>query len=136
MTDVFDRKTRSRIMSRIRSSNTKPEVALRKLLRAAKLKFSTYRKLPGTPDIVFRKKKVAVFVDGEFWHGYNWKRKGIVPKTAFWKKKILRNMERDKRVNRELRKMGWKVVRIWESQIMKTPEGALRKIRHALGKAV
>ncbi len=133
MADVFDKKTRSRIMSRIRSKNTKPELTFRKLLKKAKINFSTYSKLPGTPDMVFSKKKVAVFIDGEFWHGYNWRKRGIKPANAFWRKKLLRNMARDKGVNRELRRIGWKVVRILETQVIKRPGYALQRVKRALG---
>jgi DNA mismatch endonuclease (patch repair protein) len=132
MTDVFDRETRSKIMSKIRSKNTKPEVALRRLLRDNGYRFSTYSKLPGTPDIVFRKARVAVFVDGEFWHGYNWTRKGIRPGDSFWEKKLLRNIARDKRVNSELRKMGWAVIRFRETQVLKKPGYILSRIRKEL----
>jgi DNA mismatch endonuclease (patch repair protein) len=134
MADVFDKKTRSRIMSSISSTNTKPELFLRKILRAKKLRFSTYSKLPGTPDIVFRKNKLAVFVDGEFWHGYNWLKKGKTPKSAFWKRKILRNIARDKKVNRELRRMGWRHVRVLDSQVMKKQSYVLSRIMRSLGK--
>lgn len=129
--DIFDKATRSRIMAQIRSKNTRPELLLRKILRKAGLSFSIHANLPGTPDIVFKRHKIAVFVDGEFWHGYNWVKKGIKPSTPFWKRKLLRNIARDKRVNRELRKSGWKVVRIWERQLLR-PNYAVGRIKRAL----
>jgi DNA mismatch endonuclease (patch repair protein) len=135
MPDVFDKKTRSRIMSKIRSKNTRPEVALRQLLRDNGYKFSTYSKLPGTPDIVFRKARVAVFVDGEFWHGYNWVKRGIKPSNTFWEKKLLRNIARDKCVNSELQKMGWKVIRFWETQVIKKPRHVLDRISKELSRS-
>ncbi len=132
MADIFDRKTRSRIMLRIRSKNTKPELELRCILRQEGFSFSTYSKLPGTPDIVFRKNNVAVFVDGEFWHGHNWLKKGKKPKTAFWKKKLLRNIARDKKVNYKLHAMGWQYVRVLDSQVIKKPKYVLSRIRNVL----
>jgi len=132
MADVFDKATRSRIMSRIRSTGTTPEKRLAKLLRGVGLRFSLHAKLPGTPDIAFRKQKVAVFMDGEYWHGYNWKRLGKKPTNAFWRKKLERNIARDKRVNHELRQLGWRVVRLWETQVNKKPAYCLRRIRLAL----
>ena len=115
-------------MAKIGSKNTKPELLLRRLLRKEGIYFAVYSKLPGTPDIVFRRKKVAVFVDGEFWHGHNWLKLGKKPPNEFWKKKLLRNMARDKRVNRDLQKMGWKVMRILEGNVLKKPEKTIRKI--------
>ncbi len=132
MTDIFDKKTRSMIMSRIRSKHTKLELALRKLLSTAKISFSKYHKLPGTPDLVFNKKKIALFVDGEFWHGYNWRKLGKKPTNQFWKKKLLRNIARDKQVNSKLRKLGWKVLRVWESQIIRRPTFVLNRVKAAL----
>jgi DNA mismatch endonuclease (patch repair protein) len=119
-------------MSKIRSKNTGPEKGLRKLLKRSRIRFTTYKKLPGTPDLVLKGHKIAIFVDGEFWHGYNWERKGIIPRKGFWKKKILRNIARDKRVNLELRQIGWKVVRIWESEIDKKPAKVISRLRRLL----
>lgn len=132
MTDHFDKATRSRIMSKIRSKGTKPELLLVKLLKTADLRFSTHAKLPGTPDIAFKQQKVAVFVDGEFWHGYNWKHLGRVPPKGYWRKKLQRNISRDKRVNRELHCLGWSYIRLWESQVLRKPAYCLNRIRRAL----
>jgi DNA mismatch endonuclease (patch repair protein) len=132
MTDIFDKQTRSRIMSKIRGKNTKPEVKLRKLLRQARIRHTAYQKLPGTPDLTVSKRKVAIFVDGDFWHGYNWKVLGKKPPNKFWRDKISRNIARDKRANSELKKLGWKVVRIRESALEKRPKACLERIRRAL----
>jgi len=94
---------RSDLMSKIRSTDTTPEILLRKL----GCKFSIYSKsIPGNPDIIFKQEMVAVFVDGEFWHGYNWKvkRKRIKSNREYWISKIERNIKRDKDVNKELKK--------------------------------
>lgn len=119
MTDTFTREERSRIMSRIRSrGNVATELRLVEILRANKITgWRRHVDLPGHPDFVFRKEHVAVFVDGDFWHGNP--RRFRLPKSnvKYWKKKILSNRERDKRINRELRGRGWVVVRIWQSSL-------------------
>jgi len=108
-------------MARIKSVNTVPELKLRRALwklgiRGYKLHQS---QLPGCPDIAFTRKKVAVFVDGDFWHGYNWKFKGIVPKKGYWLSKISKNIKRRKEVRARLQKSGWVVVEIWEHDIIR-----------------
>ena len=122
-----DPKVTSKIMSSIKSKNTKPEITLRKALWNKGLRYrKNYKKLPGSPDIVFVGKKVAIFIDGDFWHGNNWRIRGLKSLeeelsqySDFWKQKILRNIERDKRVNKELKELGWTVLRYWESDIKK-----------------
>ncbi|MGZ3862349.1 MAG: very short patch repair endonuclease [Bacteroidia bacterium] len=112
---------RSELMSKIKSKDTKPEILLRKELKRAGLKFSIHSKsLPGNPDIVFRKQKLIVFIDGEFWHGYKWKNKKpkIKANREYWIKKIEGNIRRDKRNNKELEKLGYLVQRFWEKQIL------------------
>ncbi len=113
MTDTVDRATRSRIMARIRSKNTGPELALRRALRAAGLRGYRvhWRAAPGTPDVAFVGARVAVFVDS-WWHGL-----GGLPKSnrAFWREKFRRNRERDDRVTAELRRLGWWVCRVEEA---------------------
>lgn len=111
---------RSRIMSGIRGKDTKPELKLRSALHKAGLRFRVHRKdLPGTPDVVFVSAKVAVFVDGDFWHGRFWFEEDKAPKNnrEAWIRKFERNHERDLRVDSELKKMGWKALRIWESDV-------------------
>ncbi|HET8885762.1 MAG TPA: very short patch repair endonuclease [Salinimicrobium sp.] len=113
---------RSKQMSRIRGKDTKPEIAFRKELwrRGYRYRIS-YKKLIGKPDLVLLKYKVAVFIDGEFWHGYNWeeKRNEIKSNRGFWIPKIERNMQRDREVNRELTEKGFKVFRFWEKDVKK-----------------
>lgn len=116
-TDVMTPAQRSRCMSRIRGKNTKPELALRKALWAKGLRYRIHYNLPGRPDIVFPGKRVAVFVDGCFWHGCP--EHGVHPKTnaSFWKQKIAGNIERDSRVTSELKSLGWVVLRFWEHEV-------------------
>lgn len=125
---------RSRLMARVRRSGTAPEVALRTALRGAGL---PYRMdggggLPGTPDITFRRSRVALFVDGCFWHGCP--QHATTPKTntSFWTAKILRNRERDKQVNRSLKKLGWQVLRLWEHQVRRDVDGLVVRIGRLL----
>ena len=132
--DKISKEKRSHIMSCIRSKNTKLELLLRKVLRSRGLRFRTYAKLPGSPDIVFNKQKLAVFVDGDFWHGYQWKKLKPKLKNDFWIKKISRNIERDKEVNTALNDMGWKVVRIWEHKLRKDIETCVNQIERVLVK--
>lgn len=130
--DRVSPEARSKIMSRIRSKNTKAEVILRKSLRELGLKgYRIHYSMPGRPDIVFTSVKLAVFIDGDFWHGYLWENMGRVPIKQYWKEKIAGNMARDKRVNSELKKQGWKVIRIWEHDVMKKPQASALKVSKA-----
>jgi len=137
MADVFTKKKRSEVMSLIRSKNTKPEIALRKLVSAAFYPKGHryrihYKKVIGNPDIVFVKQKLAIFVDGTFWHGYRFKeRSGKLPKK-YWLPKIKANILRDKKVNADLKKLGWKVIRVWDHDVKKKPEQILNSISAAL----
>ena len=127
--------TRSRLMSRIRGVNTTPEVHLRKKLWVLGYRYrKNYRKLPGKPDIVFLKNKVVVFIDGEFWHGYDWetKRSRIKSNREYWVGKIEKNMERDKRNIQLLETKGWKVIRFWMNEIKKKPQECLDIVIEAL----
>ncbi|VVB67028.1 DNA mismatch endonuclease Vsr [Candidatus Norongarragalina meridionalis] len=118
-------------MSKIKGKGTKPEKVLKKILNKARIGFRTYADAPGKPDFVLTKKKIAIFVDGKFWHGYRfatWKNK----LTPFWLDKITENMRRDKKNDRLLRKMGWEVLRFWDFEIMKNPEKCIGKIKRTL----
>lgn len=109
-------------MSRIRSKDTKIELILRKELWSRGIRYrKNVKAIEGKPDIAFIGKKVAVFCDSEFWHGYNWdERKNDLKKNKeFWIAKIERNMERDAEVNRILKEQGWTVLRFWGNQIKK-----------------
>jgi DNA mismatch endonuclease (patch repair protein) len=116
----YTTKMRSKIMSRIRGKNTKPELLLRKALWKKGVRYRLdNKKLPGKPDVSIQKYKLAIFIDGEFWHGYNWdERKGSIKSNrGFWVPKIERNMQRDREVNRQLNTMGYTVFRFWEKEI-------------------
>jgi DNA mismatch endonuclease (patch repair protein) len=120
MTDVFDKQKRSEVMSKIRSKNTKLELTLRKAL--FKVGLRGYRldvKLPGSPDIAFPRAKVAVFVDGCFWHGCPLCYSAPETNSQFWRNKIIENHERDQRANKNLDEIGWTVIRVWEHEIGK-----------------
>ncbi len=133
MTDTFTREERSRIMSRIRSSgNAATELRFIEILRAHKITgWRRHVNLPGRPDFVFRKERLAVFVDGDFWHGNP--RGFRLPKSnvKYWQKKIQSNRERDKKVNKELRGRGWAVVRFWQSSL-KNEKAVTRRIEKYL----
>lgn len=129
MNDIYDKKKRSEVMSKIRSKDTRPELVLRKKLWKMGLRYRiNYKKAIGKPDIVFINKKIAVFIDGDFWHGYLWKAKGKVPKKKYWYEKIKKNVERDEQINRTLKKEGWIVIRFWEHDILKNAEKCVAKI--------
>ena len=127
--DNLDRKTRSRIMSSIRSKNTSPEVKVFTALRKKGIYFQRhYKRVNGTPDIALPSCKKAIFIDGDFWHGFRyptWKKR---LSSKFWINKIERNRERDKLCHKKLRKMGWKVLRIWEHQVNNHFEKTIDKI--------
>lgn len=130
--DIMSEETRSRVMSRIRDRDTKPELAIAELLRAGGLQFESHaRDLPGRPDFVLREQRVAIFCDGDFWHGWRfpqWRLK----LSEKWEKKIAGNRRRDARNHRALRALDWKVVRLWEHQIERSPEACLARVLAAL----
>jgi DNA mismatch endonuclease Vsr len=121
-------------MSRIRSTNTQLEQKLGEVLERAGLRYEKYYGIVGKPDFALPEFKIALFADSNFWHGYNWsKAKGeIKTHKDFWTRKIERNMERDREVNKTLRKLGWKVIRFWEHEITNDPKKCLREIMSAV----
>jgi DNA mismatch endonuclease (patch repair protein) len=134
MADVFTKRKRSEVMARIRGHGNKgTEVALAKLLRAAGITgWRRNQTVLGKPDFVFRSQYVAVFVDGCFWHGCPKHSNMTVNNRAFWKKKLTANRNRDKFVTHALRRLGWRVVRIWEHDLNKRPEKCVERIRRSL----
>jgi DNA mismatch endonuclease (patch repair protein) len=119
------------------SRGTKQEVFLRRVLCQAGLRFKTnVAALPGKPDIVFPKERIVVFCDGDFWHGHRWSilRRSLKngSNAAYWTAKILRNIKRDGAVSAQLKKMGWKVIRIWESDILTDADNVRAKIERFL----
>lgn len=122
MADVFSREKRRDIMARIKGENTAPELYVRQLIHALGYRFRLHRSdLPGKPDIVLPGHGKAIFVHGCFWHGHPGCQRATLPQTnyEFWKRKIEGNRARDRRVKRELRKLGWDVLEIWQCQIRK-----------------
>ena len=120
MTDTVDRKKRSEIMSRIRSRDTKPEIAVRRIAHGLGFRFRLHRKdLPGCPDIVFPKYRSVIFVHGCFWHRHPSCKIASSPKTnvEYWENKFRRNVVRDARNQTLLRKLGWRVMVIWECEV-------------------
>lgn len=121
--DPLSTAERSERMSRIRNANTKPEMIVRRLVHGMGYRYRLHaRELPGKPDLVFRSRKMVIFVHGCFWHQH-----GCLqyrqPRTrrAFWEPKLAKNKERDAEVKRQLCKLGWRVMIIWECQIKKAP---------------
>ena len=119
MTDVVDAATRSRMMAGIQGKNTQPELFLRKALHAMGFRYRLGCKgLPGKPDIVFPKKRVAIFVHGCFWHMHECKYfKWPTTNSQFWREKLDGNVQRDKRVAVELQSRGWTVLTVWECEL-------------------
>lgn len=116
--DIWNKKKRSAVMAKIRSKDTKPEWIVRRYLFSRGYRYrKNVKGLPGTPDIVLRKYGIAIFIHGCFWHGHEVD--GHIPhsNTTFWQKKIERNRLRDEKNKQELKKMGWKVMTIWECQL-------------------
>ena len=113
---------RSQLMSKIKSKDTKAEILLRKALWNNGYRYKKNSSiLPGKPDIVLTKYKLAIFIDGEFWHGFNWeeKKKRIKSNSDYWVKKIERNIERDLQNTKALEDLGWRVIRFWELEVKK-----------------
>ena len=134
MVDNLTPEQRSYCMSRIKGKDTGLEMRVRSELHRQGLRFRKHvKELPGKPDVVFVAAKVAVFIDGDFWHGYrfpSWEHKV----SDFWKKKISKNRERDNKNHRKLRNTGWKVVRLWQHDIEKNFEVSINRIISAVRK--
>ncbi len=129
--DIWSAEKRSAVMARIRGRDTKPELIVRSLLHRAGVRFSLRRKdLPGKPDIVLPKYGAVVFVHGCFWHRHNGCKVATTPKTRmeFWQAKFAANVARDKRNLRDLKRAGWKVIVLWECQVMRDPLAAVEKV--------
>ncbi|MBN2546527.1 MAG: very short patch repair endonuclease [Spirochaetes bacterium] len=131
--DNISKEARRKNMQNIRSKNTAPELKIMRELKKRRIYFSKHvKKIIGKPDIVFRKKKVIIFIDSDFWH-YN-PEKFIMPKSnvEYWENKIYRNKKRDAFVNEELLQIGWKVIRIWESEIKSDFDNVINRILKAI----
>jgi DNA mismatch endonuclease (patch repair protein) len=120
------KETTHKIMSAVKSKDTKPEIFFRKALWKWGIRYRKNVKMFGKPDIAIKKYKLAIFIDGDFWHGNNWKIRNLpslenelVNYSDFWKKKILSNIERDKKVNDYYNSINYTVLRFWQSDIEK-----------------
>ena len=134
MPDHMTSEQRSRAMQRVKLKNGSVERIVQRELLVRGLKFQRHvRTLPGSPDIVFRKQRVAIFVDGDFWHGWRlpaWEHR-LKP---FWREKLRTNRKRDRRSFRRLRSLGWQVIRIWQHELSRNKEECVQKILRALPK--
>ena len=131
--DIISPQKRSSLMSRIKGKNTGPEKIVASFFKQNRIKIRTQVKnLPGRPDFVFLDKKIVVFVEGDFWHGWRfnlWKHK----LSTKWREKISLNRKRDIRNFRKLRSTGWKVIRIWEHQLEQNSQFVFKKILIKIG---
>ena len=125
--------SKSEQMARVRSRDTDAEVLLRRALWAAGLRYRvTARKLPGTPDVTFGPARIAIFVDGCFWHGCPVHYTQPRANEAFWQEKLRRNRARDAKVDAQLASIGWLPVRLWEHEIYEDIQAVVEKVRHLI----
>ena len=137
MTDVLTKEQRHKNMKNIRGKDTRIEVILRKALLNKGYRYrKNYKKLPGSPDIALTKYKIAIFCDGEFFHGKDWEKLELKLKNSnnseFWIKKISRNMERDDEINKKLNYEGWTVIRFWGEDIKKYTDECVKTVEEAI----
>lgn len=128
-------------MSRVRNRDTQPELLLRRAVWRRGLRYRLRSSLPGRPDLVFPSARLAVFVDGDFWHGHGWRERGFHSmeeqfegrnNAEFWRRKIARNVERDAEVSRRLAESGWMVLRLLESDVRRDTEAAADRVENAV----
>ncbi len=126
--DILSKEARSLVMSRIRATNTGPERVVFQILRRRGVYFARHAKsVIGHPDLVFRRYRLAVFIDGEFWHGKDFKRRQA-KLSDYWVEKITRNMRRDKSSRARLRSLGWRVLKFWGRDVLRDPEKCVDRI--------
>ena len=131
--DVFTPEKRSEIMRSVHGSDTKPEILVRSMLHRAGYRFrKNVKTLPGKPDIVLPKYKTVIFVHGCFWHRHKGCKHTTTPSAnvAFWQKKFAANIANDKKHARALRKLGWKVITVWECEVDRMVDGMPNKLIH------
>lgn len=139
---VRDPAVTSKIMSAVKSKDTAPELLLRHALHREGLRFTLQsKKVPGRPDVVFPSKRLAVFVDGDYWHGNSWRERGFDSlehqfkhwkNTEFWTRKIHENIRRDRRTDASLREQGWHTLRLWESELLRDLPACVNRVKTAL----
>lgn len=118
-------------MSKVKNKNTDIELLLRSKLWSLGYRYRVNHKMIGNPDIVFLKNKITIFCDGDFWHGRTYNADSKKYKT-FWKDKIAKNIARDNEVNKKLKSEGWRVLRFWKTEILKSPDMCIKKITECL----
>ena len=132
MPDVFSRRKRSEVMSKIRSKYSRLDRKMEELLRASGLEYEMYPRILGNPDFLVSP-NLAVFCDSSFWHGRDWKRlrKKLLrsPRPKYWVDHILRNRRRDRTISKKLRQAGYIVIRFWDDQILEHPEECIDSLR-------
>ena len=124
-------------MKKISSKNTGCEMVLRKMLWQVGIRYRLHANdLPGKPDIIFKGPKLVVFVDGDFWHGFNWEKRkpGIKANREYWIKKIEGNIARDRIINLKLKALGFAVLRFWEHDVLSKPDVCVRKVMTQLAR--
>ena len=130
------KETTHKIMSSIKQKDTEPELLLRKALWSRGLRYrKNVKSVLGKPDVVFTKERIAIFCDGDFWHGHNWAVRGLgsledelSSYSDFWREKISRNVDRDKAITTTLESEGWLVVRLWESEIRNNLDDCVERV--------
>lgn len=134
--DVLTKAQRHKNMQRIRNKDTKPEVMLRKALWHKGIRYrKNYKGLVGNPDVVLTRQKIAIFVDGDFWHARGHKKhpgEQVASNKEFWQKKLTRNVERDQEVTDELTEQGWLVLRFWENDVKTNISAVIEEIQQYL----
>jgi DNA mismatch endonuclease Vsr len=136
MTDIYSKKKRSWIMSRVRSEGSKIEGTIEAELRKASVNYTAHPAgIFGRPDFIIEASRIAIFCDSDFWHGYRAGRKRLSHYPPFWMDKIASNKERDIRVTKILSNEGWSVLRFWGHQIQQYPEDCVSVIKSAVEKA-
>lgn len=136
MADCFSQEKRSWVMAQIRSRDTQPEIALRKMLHGLGYRYRLHRSdLPGKPDLAMAKYRALIYVHGCFWHGHECQR-GRRPKsnTDYWQKKLDRNIERDKKHLSDAKALGWRPLVVWECELAQDPELVLDRVLQHLTK--
>ena len=131
MPDKITKAQRSYIMSQIRGTRTKPELIVKEIIDGRKLRYQP-KGIPERPDFANKTKKIALFIDGCFWHKCPRCYKPPKSNRKYWKAKVERNTKRDKHVNRKLKKQGWTVIRFWEHQVKENELHVIKKINKQL----
>ena len=131
MTDNITKSQRSYVMSQIRGTRTKPELIVKEIIDGRKLRYQP-KGIPERPDFANKSKKIALFIDGCFWHKCPRCYKPPKSNRKYWKAKVERNTKRDKHVNRKLKRQGWTVIRFWEHQVKENKLHIIKKINKQL----